>query len=193
MAVDEASLERQYDVVQLSVQQSTQISRRAQEIVGKLTAETAAGAKPVLLRLQGRSKAATKLISIVEIAKRDLSSQGISCNQYNALSSVLVDIPRQPKKQADAPEVDGKGDGEDSGDAFQSIEDPLGETKKRNQPVLTIYLSKAWVKELRNECGYVIDVPSSYLLRLTDDRQRRLRSAAEEAAGENHVVRAKAY
>ncbi|EMC97663.1 hypothetical protein BAUCODRAFT_147712 [Baudoinia panamericana UAMH 10762] len=155
MAADQALLETKYEFVKLSVRQSTKISDRTAAIISRLTAESPDGGKPSIISLTAPSKASSKLISIVEIAKRALASAGLKCYQYNALSSQVIDVLREPKKTArTANNPAGVEEGEpESDDAFETMGALLGDTKKRNVPVLTIHLSRTPIKELRAQFG----------------------------------------
>ena len=144
-----------YELLQLNVLSSTQISSRTASIIAHLTAERGVGDKPVVVSLSAKAKVASKLVSIVEIAKRELASKGVKCYQYNALASEMVDVPREPKKRADAGRKAGEEGEDDSDDAFETMGAPAGDLKKRNVPVMTIYLFKSPVRELRAEYGYV--------------------------------------
>ena len=153
----EAVLLQKYDFVKLSVHSSTQISSRTAAIISQFTAERAAADKPVVVHLIARAKVASKLISIVEIAKRELVVRGLTYYQYNVLSSEMTDIPREPKKRVNGSTINAptEAQDEDSDDAFQTMGAPTGDTKKRSMPVMTIYLSRTPVKELRAQYGYV--------------------------------------
>jgi len=61
---------------------------------------------------------------------------------------------RKAAGAANQPGDDDGADGEGDGD-FQTMPDPMGVTKKRNTPVMTIYLSSVAVRELRVAYGYV--------------------------------------
>lgn len=116
--------------------------------------------KPTLLALTSRAKTASKLISIVEIAKRELAARKIPCYQYNALSSETIEIPRERTKQQTAAaavgrEVAGPAEDDEYADeaAFETMGAPTGPHKRRDVPVLTIWLSREAVMGLRREFG----------------------------------------
>ena len=157
MALDESALLNNYDLVKLSVFSSHQISARTTTVLAKLDTTPSEGEKPSIVCLRANAKAANKLISIVEIAKRDLTSRGLKCHQYNALSSQLVDIPRKRPVRGGLTDENIhpiEDENEDSGDAFEPLHNE-GEslTKKRNVPVMTIYLANAPVRELQFAFG----------------------------------------
>ncbi|KAK5133951.1 hypothetical protein LTR08_007071 [Meristemomyces frigidus] len=154
MATEQMLLQK-YELVKLSVHSSTQISSRTAAIVSNITAERAAGEKPVVVSLTAGAKVASKLISIVEIAKRSLIGQGLPVYQYNVLNSEMIDVPREPKKKSNggADKMARDGEEDESDDAFQTMGAPTGATKKRNVPVMTIHLSRTPVKELRAQYG----------------------------------------
>lgn len=155
MAFEESSLSGRYVLVNLGVASGTQISSRTSTVVGKLTASGDDGTNLTVIALTAASKAAGKLISIVEIAKRDLATKGVKVFQYNSLSSRLTNIPRH-KAGVGCGDAEAVGEENDSDDAFEVMgQAQESDTKKRNVPVMTIYLSTASVKELKLAFGYV--------------------------------------
>lgn len=155
MAFNNASLQTTHNLVELSVSSHHEISNRTSAVISRLNPssdeheKSSDDQKTVVVKLTAKAKAAGKLISIVEIAKRQLASDGIKCFQYTALDSEIIEVKRHPK--------DHKQDivGEDeSDDAFETMgEVKQSATKKRSMPVLTIYLSRASVKELNIAYG----------------------------------------
>ncbi|KAK0365322.1 hypothetical protein LTR91_014349 [Friedmanniomyces endolithicus] len=157
MPLDEEALAQKYQVMKHRIISSTQIATRTTTIVSRLTQPATDGEKPAIVCLTAEARVASKLISVVEIAKRDLVSKGVKCFQYNALSSRVGEVPRERKEkgggsEANQPGDDDGADGEGDGD-FQTMPDPMGVTKKRNTPVMTIYLSSVAVRELRVAYG----------------------------------------
>lgn len=153
MALEEDVLASKYELVNLSVHSSTQISSRAAAVVTKLSAAQSSDAKPVIVTMRTGARTASKLISIAEIAKRDLTSKGVKMCQYTALSSEMIEVERKPKRKAVAV-GEQENEGGESDDAFETMgaASETG-TKKRSVPVLTVYLSAKPIKELRNEYG----------------------------------------
>jgi hypothetical protein len=190
MAFDDSSLSETHTITRLSIQSNTQISAKATKVISKLSAtqqdssatnSAETNAKPPLIILRAQSRWASKLISIVEIAKRNLesppstasggdssSSSGIKVFQYSSLSTEIVEFERKPKPKGlvgDAQLLPG-GEGEDEDDddegAFQTMGASSATTaasggglKKRAVPVLTVYLAGKPVKALRSEFGWV--------------------------------------
>jgi hypothetical protein len=154
MAFDESALEAKHELIRFNVRGGTQISTRATSIISKLASVLDKDAKSPLIVLHASSREANKLISVVEIVKRDLTAKSVNFCQYTALSSKIVEVERTSKAttpehaRADAVE------GEESDDAFQTMGAVDGSgTKKRTVPMMTVYLSSQPVKELRNEYG----------------------------------------
>jgi hypothetical protein len=176
MAFDDSTLSETHEITRLSIQSNTQISAKATNVISKLSATTA---NPPLIILRAQSRWASKLISIVEIAKRNLESpppatgdSSVKVFQYSSLSTEIVKIERTPKPKglggAARPLPVGEGEGEDDDDegAFQTMgassaatagigEGEDGGLKKRAVPVLTVYLATRPVKILRSEFGWV--------------------------------------
>lgn len=149
MVFDNVSLEASHSLVHLNVSSAHQISNRTSAIISRLnpSEKSPDDQKTVIVALTAKAKAAGKLISVVEIAKRELAKDGVKCFQYTSLTSELVDIERNPKGSKEV-------DGEESDDAFQTMgEVKESSTKKRSMPVLTIYLSTKSVKDLKVALG----------------------------------------
>ena len=159
MAVDEKALAVHHEIINISCQSNTQISAKATKIISTLStskdpATQATSQKPALIILVAQSRWANKLISIVEIAKRDLEAKSVKVFQYNALSSEIVEIERKPRPKGvgAAPAAE---DGDVSEDeAFQTMgAGEEGGVKKRAVPVMTTYLTTQSVKALKTEFG----------------------------------------
>ena len=155
MQADETLLTQKYNLVKLNVISSTQISNRTSAVAAKLGTASVEG-KPVIVVLSAKSKAANKLVSIVEIAKRELAAQGTNCFQYNVLTSEMTEIKRNARESSDVATEDAARpiNGSDSEAAFETMgtRDEIGSTK-RLVPVITTYLCTTSVKELRTAYG----------------------------------------
>jgi hypothetical protein len=153
MAFDASVLSRAYEVRKLSVISSTQISSRTAAVLSALDKDVPAGEKPVVVCLTAQSRVASKLISIVEIVKRELLSKQVHYFQYNALTSQMTEIPRQTKKTNGHAAAGATSENDDDDDnAFQTMGVDAG-MKRRVVPVMQVYLSKVAIKELRSEFG----------------------------------------
>ena len=140
--MDEAQSLQKYDLTTINIISSTQISKATTRIL-KTLAQNSKDNKHPIVALTAKARVANKLISIVEIAKRDSASRKGALYQYTALSSEMVEIS--------AKNADSKGDqGEESDDAFEAVAaSDVPATKMREMPVLTIYLSTVSIKELK--------------------------------------------
>jgi hypothetical protein len=147
---DILALDQKYNVVKLSVLQSHKISARTTLLIKHLsTPAEAEGDKPSLCCLRAQAHSANKLITIIEIAKRELSGKNIKVYQYNALSSEIIPFDTTMKHaNGKVPsEEDGGDDGPDEDDAFQT----MGQKDKiRAVPVLTVYVSTEPIKSLKH-------------------------------------------
>jgi hypothetical protein len=189
MAFDDSTLSETHEITRLSIQSNTQISAKATNVISKLSATQDSSAdnttaKPPLIILRAQSRWASKLISIVEIAKRNLesppttsggdSNNGIKVFQYSSLSTEMIEIERKPKPKGlvggaqPLPGGEGEGSDDDEEGAFQTMgaspaatatagsgEGEEGGLKKRAVPALTVYLATRAVKALRSEFGWV--------------------------------------
>lgn len=159
--MDDQNLQQKYDVVRFHIASGTQISTRTSTVTSRLSNVPSEDGKLVVVALTAQAKVASKLISIVEIAKRDLTSRGVQCYQYNALKSEMIEIDRKPKHKANGLGTDqalhDRDESDESDHAFETIgeREDVGK-KKRAVPVMTVYLSRESVKELRQAHGYVL-------------------------------------
>jgi hypothetical protein len=157
MAVDDKTLAEHHEIIHISCQSNTQISPKATKIISALsTTESTTTKKPALIILTAHSRWANKLISIVEIAKRDLEARGVKVFQYNALSSEIVEVERKPRPKGVGAAPTAPEDGDASEDEAFQIMGAGGEeggVKKRSVPVMTTYLTTQAVKALRVEFG----------------------------------------
>jgi hypothetical protein len=153
MAVDEKSFADSHETTRITCQSNTQISSKATNIISTLSkAKDSENAKPALVIIVAQSRWVNKLISIVEIAKRDLESKGVKVFQYNALSSEIVEIERKPKsKGVGAAAHDGDASEDEAFQTMGAAEE--GGMKKRAVPIMTTYLATQPVKALRMEFG----------------------------------------
>lgn len=130
-----------YNLIPLRISTSTQISNRTSAVLSHLQ-QAAPQGKPTIVALAAPSKASSKLISIVEIAKRELGEK--KCFQYTALHTETVRLP-------DSGEAHDDEDGEER--AFEAMPGAIGTGRRRKVPVLTIYLSTTSVRELKAAYG----------------------------------------
>jgi hypothetical protein len=152
MSVDETLMTQKYEFSKLKVISSTQISNRVTAVTSKLSTPPTDG-KSAVMALTAKAKDANKLISIVEIAKRELAAAGASVFQYTALGSEMVEIPRVKTSKSKPAEKEVRvGQGDESDDAFETMGASDG-MKKRLLPTMTTYLSTTSIKELRTAYG----------------------------------------
>ena len=159
----ESKLDAGYNILRLGVISSNSISGRTTLLIKHLSQKSSDG-KHAVASMHAKSPVANKLISTVEIAKRDLSKAGQKVFQYSAISFESVNVKRTVKDKTLCPENAGQGDSmADEEDVAFEI---MGETEKRRDiPVLTIYLSLSPIKELRDAYGWVVVSSQAILLK----------------------------
>jgi len=175
MPFDATTLSSTHSITHLSIQSNTQISPKATTIISKFSPSEPTTTKdsttttanqqqkkqqpPPLIILRAQARWASKLISIVEIAKRNLEqstnnaenntstvNNPIKIFQYSSLSSELIETQRrnQPKKTqglglgAAAPEgQEGAGSDDDDDDegAFQTMDSTAAATSRSSEAV----------------------------------------------------------
>ncbi|KEQ93427.1 hypothetical protein AUEXF2481DRAFT_6936 [Aureobasidium subglaciale EXF-2481] len=143
MAAATPDLTAKCRLLELSVISSTSISNRTTALIAHIKS-TPADEKPAVVALKAKAPVANKLISIVEIAKRELKEAGTNIYQYNALGSELIESKPATKDTTDDAALP------DEEPAFQHVEQ---KTTVRNVPVMTAYLSLVPIKELRDAHG----------------------------------------
>lgn len=163
-----------HDVLPMHIISSTQIEKKVTSALNHLSSFPAV--PPTVVMLHSKAKTASKMISIVEISKREIASNGGKWFQYNAIEQVIV-----PKKEPKGPE--GKPDNDDDqsnepkrssskdpgsdededGEGFETMKTPFeraieGVPKIRAVPTMTIYLSRVRIESLRKRYGYVLHI-----------------------------------
>ena len=145
-------VEERHNTISLSVLSSSQITNRASIVIKHLTFDQHQDGKQPLCRIRAKAKVASKLITIVEIAKRDLVAKGVKVYQYTSLTSEMVTMkPKSSDQQADSnAAADGQSSDVDEPDAFQTMRE---KETVRAIPVMTVYLSTKPIKELKLAYG----------------------------------------
>jgi hypothetical protein len=153
MAPTTPDLSAKYAVLQLSVISSSSISNRTTSLIRHVKSRPEDN-KPAIVALHAKAPVVNKLISIIEIAKREMKDNGQKIYQYNALGSELIQSTPAARP---ATEQDAMSDDE------PAFEKPEQKTTVRNVPTMTTYLSLTSVKELKQAYGYLYPYPL-YLL-----------------------------
>jgi hypothetical protein len=112
------------------------------------TLEVLAPGTARVVKLHARGGAAAKMISVVEIAKREMARYGGEWFQYSMVGQVVD----EQKVKGEVEERDGEEEG------FETMKTPFeraneGRAKVRASPVMTVYLSRVRIEELRKACG----------------------------------------
>jgi hypothetical protein len=156
-----------HEITSINIISSTQIQKKVTQTLTTLSSyPTIPPAKTPLVILRAKAPVASKLITIAEIAKREIGKGGGKWFQYNKLEGITVEVERK-----ESPKKDGRGeagvknggdeeegqDGEE-GDRFEVMKTPFersieGKVKIRETPVMTLYLSRVRVDSLRRAYG----------------------------------------
>ncbi|KAG0136546.1 hypothetical protein HOY82DRAFT_576531 [Tuber indicum] len=117
-----------------------------------------------------KSTVSSKAITIAEIVKRRISTQGEAWFQYTKLEGTMVELkaPKKRKKEGKGKNKDqrgsqvekagekgaqiGGGEGTDEEDPFEPLKEKTPQ-KKRKMPLLTIYISRSPIPELAKLYG----------------------------------------
>jgi len=163
-----------HDVTRISILSSSAIQQRTTRILGLLRGASAAGEdgaadgkrKACLVRLHAAAKAGAKLISVVEIVKRELKAEGVLCFQYTAVEGVMKE-QHAPAGEGQKKKENGKEKGGADGDVeeedeeeegFEVMKTPFersieGQKKVRAVPMLTIWLAREKIEALGRRFG----------------------------------------
>lgn len=162
-----AELDVNYDLTVMNIASVASIEQKVSRILGTLASFSfAAPAKPNIVLLHAQAKVASKMISIVEIAKREIAAAGGKWYQYNEVKELTVKQESKNGKEDkatldpdDGMDVDeDNGDGAASAPSFETMMTPFeravhGKPKIRAVPVMSIYLSRVRVDSLRKLYG----------------------------------------
>jgi hypothetical protein len=153
-----------YDVTSINVLSSTHIQKKVTQTLALLSEYPAVG-KPKVVLLHAKAPVASKLITIVEITKREIAKSGGKWFQYNKIEEIMVEQKEVPKKDKGKDEEGNAAGDEDEQDeeeamAFETMKTPFeraieGKPKVRGVPVMTLYLSRFRIDSLRRAFGYV--------------------------------------
>jgi hypothetical protein len=163
------SLAGTYDVTTMSIVSSSSIQQKVTRVLEVLSAfPPAPREKPRLVMLHAKAKAVAKMISIAEIAKRDIAEREGKWFQYNRIGEVMTE------KVGDVRKVDNAGKGkqaveldeeesDEESTAFETMKTPFerkieGRAKVVAVPVMNLYLSRIRVDGLRKNYGLVFDI-----------------------------------
>ncbi|KAI9892221.1 MAG: hypothetical protein M1814_001680 [Vezdaea aestivalis] len=180
IADDVLKLQESHNLFSINVHNGTEIRAKVTKIRKVLSSFSwkELGAKPNLLILHAQAEHASKLVSIVEIAKREVIKEKLEFYQYSKVEGVLTRvIPKEPKTaSANAREVvalqimDRKVcKGEEDNDYTESTKIDKDEDefevmptpgqrrerpiKERNKPVMTIFLTMVPIPKLDSSLG----------------------------------------
>jgi hypothetical protein len=165
-----------YEVTSMKIISSSKIQLKVTAIIEKLGSFSfVAATKPNIFLLHAQSTVASKLITIVEITKREIAKAGGKWYQYNVLGQILA--PYEKKSAAmkgtgfilgpninadmDAMEVDdkeGRQTIDDEETSFETMKTPLeraieGKPKVQAIPVILIFLTRVRNDALKGAYG----------------------------------------
>ena len=124
--------------------------------------------------MKAKAGVASKMISIAEIAKRDIGKEGGKWFQHNCVEGVMEEVKEKPRKGKggkDKWKNDGEGKGREDGGgeggeveseeestAFETMKTPFeraneGKAKVRAVPVMRLYLTRVRIDGLRKAYG----------------------------------------
>lgn len=157
-------------VEDISIVSASSIQKKVTRAVDAVVGRTEP--KQVVVQLRAKGPATSKMISVVEIAKRQIGLKGEKWYQYNKVEQVLVERKEEGKDSRDdnkKMKEEGNGDGtveldnkevedEEEEEAFETMKTPFeraneGTAKVRAVPVMTIYLTHARIDELKKAYG----------------------------------------
>lgn len=158
-----------YDLTTMNIISSSKIElkvKRALEILAEYPAVPPAKSK--VIRLHAKAPVASKLITIVEIAKREIKKDGGKWFQYNKVEEIMEE--QKPKSQdkgkskdkqsgeTKTDEGEDKQGSEEDAEEFETMKTPFersieGKPKVRAVPIMITYLSRVRIDTLKKEHG----------------------------------------
>lgn len=169
-----------YTITDMNIISSSQIQAKVSRIIEILSRFSfVVLTKPNIVSVHAKGSVSSKLITIVEIVKREIAKAGGKWYQYSSLGQATVNQERKPTAtvgtgrtirqsaalHADAMDVDDshrkdEQESDDEEEAFEVMKTPLeraleGRPKIRAVPILTIYLSRVRVEALKAVYGLV--------------------------------------
>jgi hypothetical protein len=161
-----------YDVTTMSIISSSHIQQKVARALETLsTFPIIPSTRPKVVVFHSKAAVATKLITIVEIAKRDIAKHGDKWFQYNKIEQVVVEHSEITNK-AEANVVktrtdtnkfvshaeEGGSASEEEAAAFEAMKTPFERAneeipKVRAVPIMTIYLARGQIDSLRKSYG----------------------------------------
>ncbi|KAI9739428.1 MAG: hypothetical protein M1818_005116 [Claussenomyces sp. TS43310] len=156
-----------HDVTSMNIISSSKVEAKVTRILDVLSSFSfAPTSKPSIVLLCAKASTASKMITIVEIAKRELALKGLRWYQYNRLEQTMAEKRAEKVTTIWGREVAADLD-EDldmtakSDSAFETLKTPLeraieGRPKVRAIPFMSIYLSRVPVEKLMAAYGYYL-------------------------------------
>jgi len=160
-------LARSYELRVTSIISSSKIQKKVKAVLEFLTTSSEVDMKPRVIILHSKAAPASKLITIAEIAKRELGRDAGVWFQYSAIGELVTERQADPTRKLMAAVQEGDVNEEGSQDAagqdeeeegFETMKTPFeraieGKPKIRVVPTLTIYLSRFKIEKLRSMFG----------------------------------------
>jgi len=165
-------LSNTHDVTTMSIISSSQIQQKVKRVLDLLAVyPVVSPTKPSVVMLHAKAAVASKMISIVEITKREIGTNGGEWFQYSTVEQQLEDKDEKKKNKECMNNTNGKASGEDESmsvnkdleaeddaEGFETMKTPFeraieGKQKVRAVPIMVIYLSRVRIESLRKAHG----------------------------------------
>ncbi|TVY68877.1 hypothetical protein LSUE1_G005532 [Lachnellula suecica] len=155
-----------HDVQFMNIISSSQIEKKVTAALNHLSTYPAVPpAKPSVVMLHSKGKVASKLITVIEVAKREIAAGGGKWFQYNVIEAVLEEKKEEKVVGKDSKAGEGEGmdverdeEVEEEEEGFETMKTPFeraieGKPKVRAVPTMTTYLSRVRIDGLRKKYG----------------------------------------
>ncbi|PQE07604.1 hypothetical protein CJF30_00007335 [Rutstroemia sp. NJR-2017a BBW] len=152
-----------HQVTTMSIISSSHIQKKVTRILDTLSTFSFSDPKPHVILLQAKAPVACKLITIAEIAKRELAKNGAKWFQYNvALKADITGALNSANEDENTTEVDVDADEDEDEETadFEKMKTPFeraieGRPKIRSVATLALYLSRVRIDSLKKTYGLV--------------------------------------
>ena len=175
-----------FHVEEMNIITSSSIQKKASRAIDVII-DRGAQKSPAVVELHAKGPATAKMITVVEIAKRQIGLGEGKWFQYNKVQQVMAEREKKERKERahkergkekDKGEVEEDDEEEDEEDgAFETMKTPFeraneARPKVRAVPIMTIYLSRTRIEVLRKAYGLVEGFLSLSSSLLTRDREQ---------------------
>ncbi|ESZ97427.1 hypothetical protein SBOR_2205 [Sclerotinia borealis F-4128] len=153
-----------HQTTHLSILSSSHVHKKVSRILSILSIFSFSDPSPHVVLLSAKAPVGCKLITIAEIAKRELAKSGYKWFQYNVIGELSATMPHtatiEPRGIENTEEDVRMEDADEEGEAFETMKTPFERAleaerrpKIKGVATLTLYLSRVRIESLKKIYG----------------------------------------